>query len=228
MLAEREVLVSLLKLTMEDTTEIDSLGREARVPAQVVRELLRRNTDLVTYITSSRLVTVSSEQRLKIAIKAIELGADIERVCKSLTWLEFEDMSILAFEANDFKTTKHFRFTWADRRREIDILAFKEPLILCADCKHWRRGWSGSGSRKAAELQIERTKVLAEASKTMENKIDVGKWKCAYFVPMILSLVPANQKFYKDVPIVPILQLGDFLSKMPAYLDKIAYFHPPV
>jgi hypothetical protein len=227
MLAEREVLVSLLKLTGEDKTELDNLSQEARVPVQVVREVLRKNADLVSHVTSSGLVMVDREQRLKIALKAIELGADIERVCKSLTWLEFEDISVLAFEANDFRTTKHFRFTWTNRRWEIDILAFREPLILCADCKHWRHGWSGSGSRKAAEMQIERTKVLAEASNILDDRLGVGKWKRAYFVPMILSLVPANQKFYKGVPIVPVLQLGDFLSIMPAYLGKIAYFHPP-
>jgi hypothetical protein len=227
MLAEREVLVSLLTLTREGTTELDSLSREARVPVQVVREVLRRNVDIVAQATSSISVTVDPEQRLKIAFKAIELGADIERVCKSLTWQEFEDISVLAFEANDFRTTKHLRFTWADRRWEIDILAFKEPLILCADCKHWRHGWSGSGSRKAAKMQIERTKFFAKAFNTMEDKIGVTKWKYAYFIPIILSLVPANEKFYKDVPIVPVLQLRDFLTQMPAYLDKIAYFHPP-
>jgi Holliday junction resolvase-like predicted endonuclease len=165
---------------------------------------------------------------LKIALKAIELGADIERVCKSLTWQEFEDISVLAFEANDFRTTKHLRFTWADRRWEIDILALKEPLVLCADCKHWRHGWSGSGSRKAVEMQVERTKFLAEASKTIEDKIGIGKWKRTYFVPMILSLVPASEKFYKNVPIVSVLQLGDFLPQMPAFFDKIAHFHQSV
>jgi len=227
MLAEREVLVSLLKLTKEDTTEIDSLSQEAHVPVQVVRDILRKNAEIVTYVPSLRLVTVNLEQRLKIAIKAIELGVDIERVCRSLTWLEFEDISILAFETNDFMTKKHFRFRWADRRWEIDILALKEPLIICADCKHWHHGWSGSGSRKAAELQTERTKVLAEASKTLNGKIGVSKWENAYFVPMILSLIPANQKFYKDVPIVPVLQLRDFLPQISAYLDKITHFRRP-
>jgi hypothetical protein len=227
MLAEREVLVSLLTLTREDTIRLDSLSREARVPVQVVRDILRRNADLITHVTSSRLVTVGPEQRLKIAIKAIELGADIERVCKSLTWLEFEDISVLAFEINDFRTTKHFRFSWANRRWEIDILGLKEPLVISADCKHWRHRWSGSGSRRAAEIQMKRTRILAEASRTMKDKIGIGKWKRAYLVPVILSLVPANQKFYKDVPIVPVLQLGDFLPQIPAYLEKIAHFNLP-
>jgi len=228
MLAEREVLVSLLKLTSEGAVKLDSLSQEARVPVQVVKEVLRRNSDLLTYVPSLKMVAVGSEQRMKMALKAISLEADIERVCTFLTWLEFEDISILAFEANDFETKKHFRFSWSNRRWEIDIMGLKKPLIICADCKHWRHGWSGSGSRKAAEMQKERTKALSEASKTLDDKIGARIWKHAYFVPMVLSLVPANQKFYNGVPIVPVLQLRDFLSQIPAYLDKIAHFSSPL
>jgi hypothetical protein len=224
MLAEREVLISLLKLTKEDATELESISQEAHVPVQIVREVLRKHVNLVTYTPSSRSVSIGSKQRLKLVMKTVELGADIERVCDSLTWLEFEDISITAFEANSYKTKKHFRFTSANRRWEIDILALKEPLIVCADCKHWHHGWSGSGSRKAAEMQAERTKNLYEVSKSINDKIGVGNWKRTHFVPMILSLTPGNQKFHKGVPIVPVLQLGDFLTSMPAYLDQIMHF----
>ena len=224
MFAEREVLVSMLKLTKEGTIELESISQEAYVPVQIVREVLRKHVNLVTYAPSSRSVSINSEQRLKLVMKILELGADIERVCDSLTWLEFEDVSIIAFEANNYKTKKHFRFTWANRRWEIDILALKEPLIVCADCKHWHQGWSGSGSRRAADMQAERTKNLYEVSKSINDKIGMGNWKHVHFVPMILSLVPGNQKFYKGVPIVPVLQLGDFLTSMPAYLYQILHF----
>jgi hypothetical protein len=228
MLAEREILITLLKLTQEHTTEIDSISQEASIPVQIVRNILKKYLDFLEFKTPSGSITVDPEQRLRIAIKTIELGADVERVCKHLTWLEFENISILAFEANDYMTKKHFRFAWADRRWEIDILALKEPLIICTDCKHWQHGWSGSGSRKAAGLQTERTQALVDALKTLNDRIVINKWKHAYFVPMILSLVPANQKFYKDVPIVPVLQLGDFLPQIPAYLGKIAHFRKPI
>ena len=225
MLAEREVLVSLLKLTKGGTTELESISQEAHVPVQIVREVLRKHINYVTYAPSSRSVSIGSEQRLKLVMKIVEQGADIKRVCDSLTWFEFEDVSIAAFEANSYKTKKHYRFTWANRRWEIDVLALKEPLIVCADCKHWHQGWSGSGSRKAAEMQAERTKNLYEVFKSINDKIGMGNWKRAHFVPMILSLAPGNQKFYKGVPIVPVLQLGDFLTSMPAYLDRITHYN---
>jgi len=224
LLAERGVLVSLLKLTKEGITELEEISQEAHVPVQIVREVLRKHVDLVTYAPSSRSVSIGSEQRLKLVMKIVKQGADIERVCDSLTWLEFEDISIIAFKANNYETKKHFRFTWVNRRWEIDILALKEPLIVCADCKHWHHGWSGSGSRKAAEMQAERTENLSKASKSINDKIGIGNWKRAHFVPMILSLAPGNQKFHKGVPIVPVLQLRDFLTSMPAYLNQIMHF----
>ena len=224
MLAERGVLVSLLKLTKEGITELEEISQEAHVPVQIVREVLRKHVDLVTYAPSSRSVSIGSEQRLKLVMKIVEQGADIERVCDSLTWLEFEDISIIVFKANNYETKKHFRFTWVNRRWEIDVLALKEPLIVCADCKHWHHGWSGSGSKKAAEMQAERTENLSKASKSINDKIGIGNWKRAHFVPMILSLAPGNQKFHKGVPIVPVLQLRDFLTSMPAYLNQMMHF----
>lgn len=224
MIAERGVLVSLLKLTKEGATDLDLISQEAHVPPQIVKGVLKKHVNIVAYDSLSGTVSVGPKQRLKLVSRLVGQGADIERVCDSLTWLEFEDISVMAFEANDYETKKHFRFKWAGRRWEIDILAQKEPLIMCADCKQWHRGWSGSGSRKAAEQQAERTKNLFEMSKTANSKLAIENWRGARFIPMILSLAPGNQKIHKGVPIVPVLQLRDFLTSMPAYLDQITCF----
>lgn len=223
MAAEREILIYLLKLTREGPAKIEDISRESRVPPQLVHEELTRSLDLVQLDEDS--VTAKAEQRLRVAIRAVELGADIERVCKFLTWTEFEDISVLAFEANNYNVKKHFRFSRSGRRWEIDILAIKRPIVACADCKQWHRGWRGSASRKAAEEQTERTKVLAEASSSMVEKIGVKGWRRADFLPMVLSLMPGARRFHKGTPIVPVLQLRDFLQEMPAYLRRIKHFH---
>ncbi len=224
MSSEREVLVSLLKLTRESATDFHNLCQEVRIPSQLVREILNKNSNLVTHELSSENIIINHEQRMKIALRAINLGADIERVCTFLTWLEFEKMAILAFEANNYETKKHFRFKWSNRRWEIDIMGLKNPFIICADCKHWHHKWSRSASVRAASMQMERTRTLVGAFKTFSHEISVSNWKHVYFVPMILSLLPVNQKFYEDMPIVSVLQLRDFLSQVPAYIDKIAHF----
>jgi len=223
MAIEREVLVSTLKMTGEGRAPIGEIGQDARVPLQTVRNILRKNSEIGIVQLSGKFVVAEEEQRLKVASRAIELGADIERVCSFLKWEEFEDISILAFEANDFQVRKHFRFRWLGRRWEIDILGFKEPVIVSADCKHWHRGWAQSASGKAAESQIERTRALATAASSSRGRIGIEEWRHAYFVPVILSLVPPPFKFHRGVPIVPVLQMRNFLQEMPARIDEIAH-----
>jgi Holliday junction resolvase-like predicted endonuclease len=223
MATEREVLISFLRLTKGGPVEIKDLSSESQIPRQLVHETL---TSLRLGIVEADGHSISGgpEQRLRAAHKAVELGADIERVCGFLTWSEFEDISVMAFEANDFKVKKHFRFSGSGRRWEIDILAAKRPIVACADCKQWHRGWRGSASRKATEQQIERTRVLAETAPAMLEKIDMKGWKHADFLPMVLSLTPSAHKFHRGAPIVPVLQLRDFLHDLPAYVGKIKRF----
>jgi len=224
MTIEREVLVSALKLTSGGPAEIEEIARETRIPAKVVRGVVKRSSDLGIVQRRGSSVVLEKEQRLSTAVRAITLGADVERVSKFLTWSEFEDMSVLAFEANDFVVKKHFRFKWSGRRWEIDLLGFKEPIIASVDCKHWRHGWRGSASRTAAEKQVERTRAFTESSASLLDRMGVAKWRQAYFVPAVLSLVPSENKSCRGVPIVPVLQLRDFLQTMPAYIREITHF----
>ncbi|HLE76095.1 MAG TPA: hypothetical protein VI864_08690, partial [Candidatus Bathyarchaeia archaeon] len=54
--------------------------------------------------------------------------------------------------------------------------------------------------------------------------IECAKWDKAKLVPAILVLLPGSFKFYDKVPIVPVLQLQDFLSQLPAYTESLKYF----
>jgi len=79
-------------------------------------------------------------------------------------------------------------------------------------------------SKKIAETQVERTRALAESLANISLKIECAKWDKAKLVPAILVLIPGSFKFYDKVPIVPVLQLQDFLSQLPAYIESLKYF----
>jgi hypothetical protein len=55
-------------------------------------------------------------------------------------------------------------------------------------------------------------------------EVECVKWNKAKFVPVILSLIPSSLKFYDDVPVVPVLQLQDFLAQLPAQVESLTYF----
>jgi len=224
MAVERNILISILKLTKSGPAAKELVARDANVPAQVTEEVLKKFRDAELVKLKDRTIEASSNQRAKIAIHAIKSGADFERVCRVLEWIEFENLAATAFEANNFAVKRRFRFKWAQRRWEIDVLGCREPLIACVDCKHWSHGWRGSAIRKAAEAQALRTKVLAEALPSLQKKIGLFQWRQATLIPVVLSLVPGPLKFYDKVPIVPILQIQNFLNELPAHATALTHF----
>ncbi len=224
MTLERAVLTSVLRMTKDGYAQIEEISLDARVPAQIVYRIMRKNSEKGIVKFEGKTVVMNDEQRLKVAIQAIELGADLEHVCKLLEWNEFEDFSALAFENADFSVKKHLRFKHLEKWLEIDILALKNPIVASVDCKHWHKSWRKSSITKIVENQINRTQALAEASPLLYEKIGILKWREAKFIPIILSLIPSDFKFYRDVPIVPILQLRNFLNEMPAYIESLMHF----
>jgi hypothetical protein len=173
------------------------------------------------------VVEADSLQRLKLAVRTIELGADIENVSSFLHWKEFEGMAAIAFEHNGYRVKSNLRFRHAGRRWEIDIVGFKQPIAVCMDCKHWHHGMSPSVLRRIVEEQAQRTFALVESLPNPAVKAEFVSWDYVKFMPAVLSLVAGSFKFYDDVPIIPVLQLQDFLSQLPAYADSLKHYTKP-
>jgi len=224
MAVERNILVSILKLTKSGPVAKELVARDANVPTQVIDETLKKFCDAGLVEWKDKSIEVSSNQRAKIAIHAIKSGADFERICRVLEWMEFENLAATAFEANNFTVKRRFRFKGNQRKWEIDVLGCKEPLIACVDCKHWSHGWREAAIRKAVDAQALRTKVLAEVLPSLHEEIGLIQWRQAILIPAVLSLVPGPLKFYNKVPIVPILQLQNFLNELPAHITALTHF----
>ncbi|MEA2090547.1 MAG: hypothetical protein U9O89_07340 [Thermoproteota archaeon] len=225
MAVEKELLISILKLTKDGPVQRILICKDARVPHKLTEEMLERFVQLGLVSLKEKLVKATLNQRVRMAIQAINSGADLERVCKFLAWNEFENLAVVAFKINQYRVEKHFRFKWAGRRWEIDILGCKKPLIVCVDCKHWHRGWSRAAIIKTVQAQIQRARNLADGFHFLSNNIGVAEWKRVKLVPVVLSLVAAPFKFYNSVPIVPILQLQDFLNELPAQTNSLTHFN---
>ncbi|MBS7633640.1 restriction endonuclease [Candidatus Bathyarchaeota archaeon] len=164
------------------------------------------------------LLKTSSLQRFRLAIQALRFGADLERVAGFLTWQEFEYIAAFAFEQNGYDVHRNFHFTHKRRRYEIDIVACKRPLIVCADCKHWHHHLPPSSLKEIVGEQVDRASAFASFSK---GKDQLGcAWVDAKIVPAVLTLTEGHPKFLKKVPVVPILQIQDFIQQLPAYADS--------
>ena len=224
MIIERELIISLLKLTKEGSVLAKSIKNETRIALDIIVKLLEKLQNEGLLYFEDSVVEINSDNRLKLAIKAASLGADIERISAFFNWKEFENVAAIALERHGYIVSRNVRFKSSGRRWEIDVVGCKKPLVLCVDCKHWKHGLNVSALKRVVKEQLDRTRALVEMLPSNVPKLECAKWKKGKFVPVILSLFPSKFKFYEKVPIVSILQLQDFLAQVPAQVDSLTCF----
>jgi Holliday junction resolvase-like predicted endonuclease len=223
-LVDRDLLISLLKLTKDGAVLIECVKKDAKITSDIVLKLLKNLQNEGLLYLKDDFVDADSGNRLRLAVKAVSLGADVEHVSEFLRWQEFEDIAAFALERNGYLSRKNVRFNHGGRRWEIDVVGCRKPVVLCVDCKRWQRSVYLSALKKIVEAQVERARALADTLPTPSLKVECVKWNKAKFVPVILSLMPSSFKFYDNVPVVPVLQLQDFLTQLPAYIGEVKYF----
>ncbi|MCW4024894.1 MAG: DUF234 domain-containing protein [Candidatus Bathyarchaeota archaeon] len=220
---ECKLFISLLKLTKETPALIKDVKNDSRLPLDIVEKLLQKlqNQNLL-YLTGDS-VHVETQGRLQLAVLSATSGYNIEDISNLLCWQEFEEIAATALRNNNFSVSKNVRFKGNGRRWEIDVVGCKKPLVICIDCKHYHHAIAPSALKKIVNSQIDRTKALADTLPNPKLNLDCTQWDSAKFVPAVLSLLPSSFKFVFDVPIVPVLQLQDFLLQLPAYANTLRF-----
>jgi Holliday junction resolvase-like predicted endonuclease len=213
---EAEMLIWILEMTKKGSVLRDLLKKGSRLPRQYSEKLIKTlQKDGLLYVRKGT-VELNTLQRVSLAIRAVQMGADVERVTSFLHWKEFEEIAGVAFERNGYDVRRTLRFKHSGRRWEIDVVGFKKPLVVCVDCKHWKRGLHPSTLKRIVAEQVRRTSALAESLPDPSVRIAYASWNRTKFIPVILSLTVSRFKFYDNVPIVPVLQVQDFLQQLPA------------
>lgn len=224
MSVERNLLISLLKLTKKGAVLNEAVNLDAKVPSLTIRKLLEKMQNEGLVYLKEDSVEADSVARLKLAIKAASLGADMEQLSNLLCWQEFEEITAFALQNYGYTVRNNIHFKNTERKFEIDVVGCKKPLVLCIDCKHWQHAITSSALRRIVEAQIERTKSFADSLPNPKLNFECTHWGNAKFFPIILALWPSAFKFYYEVPIVPVLQLQDFLNQLPVYTESLKYF----
>jgi hypothetical protein len=222
---EFKMYISLLKLTLNRTALIKDVKNDSHLPTDIVEKLLQKlQNQNILYLTNDS-VQIDAQGRLQLAVQAATAGYDIQTISNLLCWQEFEELAATALQNNNFCIHKNLHFKGAGRRWEIDVVGCKKPLVICIDCKHYHHAITPSELKKIVDSQVERTKAFADSLPNVALKLDCETWDNAKFVPAVLSLLPSSFKFYNTVPIVPVLQLQDFLIQLPAYANSMKFTH---
>jgi len=224
MVAETQILHSLLKLTRTGAVSRRSLAKAAKVSDPIIDNVVLKLAQADLICEYQDMIEASPTQRVKIAVAALSSFADFERICALLSWAEFEGIVAQAFEANGYRTLRNFRFKQQSKKWEIDVLGVKKPFIICVDCKHWKRGWQRAAVAKAVEAQTQRTEALSRVLPVYRRKAKLEQIENTRLIPVIMSLTPGPFKFYSGVPIVPVLQIQDFINELPLQAHLLRNF----
>lgn len=221
---ERNLLISVLKLTKNGAALIKDVNINAHLPTDLCTSLLQKlQNENIVYLHNDQ-IEVDGENRLKLAIKAASLGGDLQQISDMLRWQEFEEIAAEALKINGYTVTKNLHFKGSSRRYEIDVVGCRKPLVVCIDCKRWQHALRASELKKIAEEQAERAKSLADVLPNAKINLECTRWEKAKFIPAVLSLMPGAYKFYYEVPIVPVLSLQDFIGQLPLYVDNVKVY----
>jgi Holliday junction resolvase-like predicted endonuclease/predicted transcriptional regulator len=222
---DREIILSVLKLTQKGMAQKDHVAKDAHTPIDIADEVLRRLHEKSLIELNGNSLTTASSQRLELAIEAIKQGADPQRTCRFLEWKEFENITAAVFGANGYTVKKNIHFKAPDDKRwEIDLIACKQPRIVCVDCKHWQHGWSRAAIEKAVVAQVGRTKALAESLQKYTDTLELNKWTSATLIPIVIALTTNALKIHNNTPIVPVLQLQNFINELPTQTVLLTHF----
>ena len=136
-------------------------------------------------------------------LKDVDNIDELEQVSENATWQEFERLVSEIFEEHGYfiQVNKvHTKKTDGIlKRAQYDIIARNGNKVIAADCKHWNRKRNKvSALKKAVDGHIKRCTFLCE-------KINIE------VQPVIISLFQEDIKFHKEVPIIPVTSLNDFL-----------------
>ena len=221
-------MISVLKLTKSGCALLQDVKNESRLPLDTLVNNLENLKSQGVLKFEGDLIDVDSENRLKLAVKAISLGADVEVISSLLRWQEFESISATALRNNGYQVVQNLRFKHVTQRWEIDVVGCRKPLVVCVDCKDFHHSLTPSAMSRIVEAQVERVRALVDILPAIPLGLECVRWKMAKFLPMVLALMPSRFKFRDGVPIVPVLQLQDFLQQLPLEVESLKYFQKEV
>ncbi|MCC6002939.1 MAG: hypothetical protein LM590_01165 [Thermofilum sp.] len=157
---------------------------------------------------------VVDEELPDLIVKAWMANYDVVSVALNSGWSTFEELCSRMAELNGFFTLRNYRFSILGRRHEIDVLAYKDNMLLAIDCKLWHRARKAA-LKEAAQVQLTRASSLAQI---LASGVNLG-WRLSkptYIFPLVVNL-------YELGPIVEEGVLITGLHEFRVLLGNLSY-----
>ncbi|MCS7129664.1 MAG: NERD domain-containing protein [Candidatus Caldarchaeum sp.] len=142
------------------------------------------------------------------ALKAVEGGADPEKVIRALSWSGMEEFVATACSMSGFRCVRDLRLKAGRRRAQIDVVAATPTLCMVIDCKRWKKPLAGKTLASNIHKSVERTKLLADTL----DRLFPGEG-LVFFTPVILALYSTATQPVSGVFVLPATALIGLLKK---------------
>ena len=135
----------------------------------------------------------------------IQCIEDLAVVSEEVVWQNFERLAAFIFEKNNFLVKVNTVKTYQKTKRQYDVIAWKGNQTFLVECKKWAGNrYRLSAIKKAVEQHKERTRFYAAV--TNEDAI-----------PILVTFIEEEIRFYEGVPIVSIQKLNSFVNELDRY-----------
>ncbi len=124
------------------------------------------------------------------------MGIELEKLLENEPWQKLEKVVQEILEQNNFETKLHYRLK---NGQEIDILAQKDSIVLCVECKKLGKKYNRNYKLKLACRQ------LKNKMKTLANK-----WN-KKIVGVVVTLWP-DLIVEENIYVIPIFALNEWLK----------------
>lgn len=204
-----KILETILRLTMEkDEVNPREIAEHSLISESKVSEVLNE---------FNLRDKIDFERRVELALEAIKLGVDGERISRYLDWREFEKLAAEAFMEIGYEAYRDLRFKYEKRRHQIDLLAYNGILMLLVDCKHWKKSPSPSEEER---MIMEQERRLIDLRDSLNDL-----WKASRelreikLIPMILTIYEPKKRLFQGHMFISVGKLRGGLE----YLERSYY-----
>ena len=141
----------------------------------------------------------------------IESIGDLEKVSEESLWQNFERLAAFIFGENGFTVRVNTVKTLNRKRRQYDVIAWKDNQTFLIECKKW------SGNRY--RLSALKRAILQHKERTAFYKSITGEDA----IPLIVTLIEEEILVFEGVPLVPVLKLNSFIAELDNHADGGSY-----
>ncbi|MGQ4912008.1 MAG: hypothetical protein ACP6KW_07540 [Candidatus Thorarchaeota archaeon] len=168
---------------------------------------------------------IDRDCRIRLAMEAVNSGAEISKVVNLLTWKDFEGLVAGVLSEHQYSCLESYRRRGTKflHGMEIDVVGVRGRTILSIDAKMWGvRNGKTAALKTASKEQKRRTSELAQELEALSKRLGTMRAGEYAVYPLVVTWLVEDVQLFEGVAVVPIFKLNSFILEFDQYEDMLA------